>query len=121
MVVVPGQGLFIFGGEKNSLTTAQKLTSLTGPNVIKNYICNIHNKLECLSLPNHSGYVKCLWEMLGPFPKVEDLNGDFKRVGSDPTRKHFSGLERLAGNKHSGLIGIFIIYGRKKFYNIWPR
>jgi hypothetical protein len=30
MVAVPNNGLFIFGSETNSLTTAQKLTSLTG-------------------------------------------------------------------------------------------
>jgi hypothetical protein len=30
MVAVPGQGLFIYGGEGNTLTTAQKLTSITG-------------------------------------------------------------------------------------------
>ena len=30
MVAVPQQGLFAFGGIGNSITTAQKLTSLTG-------------------------------------------------------------------------------------------
>jgi hypothetical protein len=30
MVVVPGQGLFIYGGAGNGLSTAQRLLSLTG-------------------------------------------------------------------------------------------
>jgi|APCry1669189369_1035219.scaffolds.fasta_scaffold381320_1 hypothetical protein len=34
---------------------------------------------------------------------------------------HWTRLERLAREKHSGLLFTFVNYGRKKFYNIVPR
>jgi hypothetical protein len=41
-------------------------------------------------------------------------------VGSFLTAKNQTRLKRLAGGKHSSLFRILIIYGHKKFFNIWP-
>ncbi len=45
----------------------------------------------------------------------------FPRVGSDLTRKHYTRLERLVGDKHSSLLRKFVNYDRKKFYDTVPR
>ncbi len=42
------------------------------------------------------------------------------RVGSSPTRKHMTRLERLARGKHSRLSRKLVNYGHKKFCYIWP-
>jgi hypothetical protein len=36
------------------------------------------------------------------------------------THKHYTRLERLAKDKRSSLLQIFLTYGYKKFYNIVP-
>jgi hypothetical protein len=45
----------------------------------------------------------------------------FTWVGSWLTHKHYTILERLAGDKHSSLFQKFVAYDCKKFYNIGPR
>ncbi len=43
------------------------------------------------------------------------------RVVDQTHQKHWTGLERLARDKHSRLLRKFINYGRKKFYNYGSR
>jgi hypothetical protein len=45
----------------------------------------------------------------------------FTLVGSGFTRKHYTRLKKLAGDKHCGLLHILVNYGRKKFYRIGSR
>ncbi len=48
------------------------------------------------------------------YPRVENLKGVcFTRVGSVLSHKDQTKLERLARNKHYGLVRIFAIYGQK--------
>ncbi len=42
----------------------------------------------------------------------------FTQVSSGLTCKYYTWSERLASEKHSGLLQKFVNYGRKKFYNI---
>ena len=42
-------------------------------------------------------------------------------VGSSLSHKHWARLERLASDKCSSLLWIFVKYGRKKFFNFGPR
>jgi hypothetical protein len=44
----------------------------------------------------------------------------FTWIGSGPTRKHFTRLERPVSNKHSSLLVIFVSYGEKSVENTAP-
>ncbi len=46
-------------------------------------------------------------------PIMGHLEGTFLRLAC-------ARLEKLASDKHTGLLRKFVIYGRKKFYNIGP-
>jgi hypothetical protein len=54
-------------------------------------------------------------------PKSGAPERSFTQVGSGLICQHKTRLEKLARDKPSGLLLIFINYGRKKFYNIRPR
>jgi hypothetical protein len=80
------------------------------------------NKLECLSLASLSGLAYYLWVRPGAYPRVEHLKGaSLAWVGSGPTGKHYTLLERLARDKHSSLLRKSVNYGRKKDYSTGPR
>jgi hypothetical protein len=64
---------------------------------------DFRNKLDCLSLPNFSSLVSCLW------------------VGPGLARKHWTRLEKLARDKHSSLLRKSVNYGRNKFYSTGPK
>ncbi len=59
-----------------------------------------------MSLASLSGLVKCLWVRPGAYPSE--------------TPFRYSTLVRLATDKRSSLLRIFVTYGRKKFHNIGP-
>jgi hypothetical protein len=47
-------------------------------------------------------------------------SGAPEKVGSSLTCKHFTRLERLSRDKHSGLLQKPLNYSHKKFYNTGP-
>jgi hypothetical protein len=51
---------------------------------------------------------------------VEHLKGAFTLPGPGLARKHWTRLEKLARDKHSGLFRKSVNYGRNKFYSTGP-
>jgi hypothetical protein len=67
---------------------------------------NVCNKLECLSLAGLCSLVKCLWESLGAYLRVD-------------THEHYTYLERLVSDKLSSLLQTFVNNGRKNFTTLY--
>ncbi len=70
------------------------------------------NKLECLPLVSFFSLVRCLWEKLGAYSRVEHLKGQKVNFGSW-SGKHLKGTQKLASDKHSNLFASSLTEGPK--------
>jgi hypothetical protein len=102
--------------QKKLLKNLLIANSTTGANIIKLYTTVSYDFLCLPFQPNLLFMGKARSLPLNGAPER-----GFTWVGSCLARKHKSIIERLAKDKHSSLLRIFVTYGRKKFYNIGPR
>ncbi len=73
-------------------------------------------------VPGKPCYLSQILEVkaLRAYSIMERLEGAFLRLAPCLTCKHWARLEKLASDKHTGLLRKFVNYGRKKFYYMGP-
>ncbi len=71
-------------------------------------------------VPGRLFYPSLIWVRAGAYTRVEHVKVATLKLALVLHPNFSQGWKALLGGKHSSLMWPFVIYGRKKFYNIWP-